>query len=366
MACPGSATHRRAARRLPSSEMATSKRCSRRGVEGEVRGDGERQEALCVPPLRRFDFTGLPGARRRTRGSSRASSSARPSCRIRLLSTSDCSVSRSASATFSAASSVQPPAKTARRANRCCSSCVEELVAPLDRRPQGALALRQVPCSTGQERQPLLEPLEHLVGREHPDSCRRKLQRKRQVVEAPADLATRPRRLKSGSTARARARKKPTASSWTSGGTGYSCSPVTRSGSRLVTSRSRLGHAASSAGELGAASTTCSKLSKHEQHAPCRRCAPRGRSSAERPARSSRARAAGRAAPPAGPTRRRPGTAAARPRRLEREPRLPVPPGPVRVSRRAPLRAGRRPRPSSRSLPRKASGDRAGSSGRGS
>ena len=42
--------------------------------------------------------------------------------RRRLFSTSDCSVSRSASATSSAASSVQPPAKTERRAKSRCSS----------------------------------------------------------------------------------------------------------------------------------------------------------------------------------------------------------------------------------------------------
>ena len=42
--------------------------------------------------------------------------------RMRLFSTSDCRVSRSAPATSSAASSVQPPRKTERRAKSCCSS----------------------------------------------------------------------------------------------------------------------------------------------------------------------------------------------------------------------------------------------------
>ena len=42
--------------------------------------------------------------------------------RRRLLSTSDCRVSMSASQISCAASSVQPPAKTASRAKRCCSS----------------------------------------------------------------------------------------------------------------------------------------------------------------------------------------------------------------------------------------------------
>ena len=60
--------------------------------------------------------------------------------RTRLLSTSDCSVSGSASATCSAASSVQPPANTRSARKSRCSCSSEQLVAPLDRGPQRLLA----------------------------------------------------------------------------------------------------------------------------------------------------------------------------------------------------------------------------------
>ena len=97
-----------------------------------------------------------PAAPARTRGSSPASGSAarrrRPSsCRSRLLSTSEAMPSRTdegdgmrsgverpptprlpTPATASAASSVKPPAKTARRRKRACSSAVEQVVAPGD------------------------------------------------------------------------------------------------------------------------------------------------------------------------------------------------------------------------------------------
>jgi hypothetical protein len=45
------------------------------------------------------------------------------------------------------------------------------------------------------------------------------------------------------------------------GGTGYSCSPRTRSGARLVTNTTRSWHDTTSAATSGAASNTCSKLS---------------------------------------------------------------------------------------------------------
>jgi hypothetical protein len=64
----------------------------------------------------------------------------------------------------------------------------EEVVAPLDRRPQRALALGRIAGATGQERQALVEALEHL-GRGHRlYACSRELERERQIVEAGADL----------------------------------------------------------------------------------------------------------------------------------------------------------------------------------
>ena len=136
--------------------------------------------------------------------------------------------------------------------NSRCSSAVEQLVAPVDRRAQRALALRQVAGAAGEERQPLLEPFEQLRRRERLHPRGGELERERQVVEAAADRSRRPRRPRSRARppapGRGRSRPPPRA---TNGGTGYSCSPVRRSGSRLVTSsveiragREQLGEAA--------------------------------------------------------------------------------------------------------------------------
>ena len=74
--------------------------------------------------------------------------------------------------------------------------------------------------------------------------------------------------LEPGRAARAREKKKPTASSSTNGGTGYSCSPARRSGSRLVTSNASLGQDASSSPSAGAASTNLLEVVQHKQHLP--------------------------------------------------------------------------------------------------
>ena len=83
---------------------------------------------------------------------------------------------------------MQPPRKTASRAKSCCSSAVEQVVAPLDRRAQRPLALGQVAGAAGEQRQPLVEPLEELLGRERLDARGGELEREREVVEAAADL----------------------------------------------------------------------------------------------------------------------------------------------------------------------------------
>ena len=82
-------------------------------------------------------------------------------------------MSRSASATSSAASSVQPPAKTARRAKSCCSRRSEQVVAPLDRRPQRLLARVGVAAALEQV-EPPREALEDLRRREHASPARRR------------------------------------------------------------------------------------------------------------------------------------------------------------------------------------------------
>ena len=141
---------------------------------------------------------------------------------------------------------------------------------------------------------------------------------------------------KPASIARALARKKPTPSSCTSGGTAYSCSPVTCSGSRLVTSTSRLGQEASSEATSPAASTTCSKLSKSKSMDLSAMCSarpfeePTACDALSSTSAGSRSGARGTHQTPSGyPSDARPAACAAR--RV-----FPVPPGPVSVSRRVP------------------------------
>ena len=58
----------------------------------------------------------------------------------------------------SAASSVNPPTKTPSRAEEPLLGFGQQVIAPGDRRPHVALAVRGVTWSAGQERQPLVEP----------------------------------------------------------------------------------------------------------------------------------------------------------------------------------------------------------------
>ena len=166
-----------------------------------------------------------PSCRRRTRGSSRASRSARSREPDEALVDERLRACRGPRRRpSSAASSVQPPRKTREPAKRRCSSAVEQLVAPLDRRAQRLLALgrrRGPPVSSGsrcssRSRSCSGESALHARGGE--------LDRERQVVEARADLRRRASSAsKSGATARARvdgrARPRPARAS---GGTGYS------------------------------------------------------------------------------------------------------------------------------------------------
>ena len=64
----------------------------------------------------------------------------------------------------------------------------QQLVAPADRRLEGALPLGQVTGARDEEREPLVQPLEQRVRREYPDARRGELDREGQVVEPTADL----------------------------------------------------------------------------------------------------------------------------------------------------------------------------------
>ena len=64
----------------------------------------------------------------------------------------------------------------------------QQIVAPGDRRPQRSLSLRRRPGAPGEQRQPLLEPLQKRRQSKHLHPCRSELDRKRQTVEPAADL----------------------------------------------------------------------------------------------------------------------------------------------------------------------------------
>ena len=75
-------------------------------------------------------------------------------------------------------------------------------------------------------------------------------------------------RLERGRTARARATNSSAAVASSSGHSGYSCSPDRRRLSRLVTISTRPGHRSSHPPTVGAASSTCSKLSSTSSTSP--------------------------------------------------------------------------------------------------
>lgn len=70
---------------------------------------------------------------------------------------------------------------------------VEQPVGPLHRRPQAALALRQVACAGPERVRRLTQPLEQLVGREQREPRRRKLDPQRGPLELAAQRRHRPR-----------------------------------------------------------------------------------------------------------------------------------------------------------------------------
>ena len=160
---------------------------------------------------------------------------------------------------------------------------------------------------------------------------------------------------KPGSTARARAMKSATPSDSASGGTGYVCSPPTRRRSRLVTRTSRLGQALTSVGELGRRLHDLLEVVEEAEHRLV------GDVLGEAVLRAERLRcgledelgvAQGRERHPPDPVRV--GVGCAQPAACRASRVFPVPPGPVRVSRRASSAArSSTTSASSRSLPRK-------------
>src|SRR5262249_48606331 len=67
----------------------------------------------------------------------------------------------------------------------------EQVVAPLDGRPQGLLARGAVSGPTGKDREPLIQALRQLPWRQKLDPSSRQLERQRQTVDTSTDVANR-------------------------------------------------------------------------------------------------------------------------------------------------------------------------------
>ena len=94
-----------------------------------------------------------------------------------------------ASATIaSAATRSNGPAKIDRHPEHRLLRRRQQVVRPLDGRPQRPMPLDAGPPAAGQEPQTIVEPLHQLRRREAPGARRGQLDRERDAVEAPADL----------------------------------------------------------------------------------------------------------------------------------------------------------------------------------
>ena len=258
-----------------------------------------RKYAMCPAPrlLRRYP----PIAPAHTRGSSRAcGSAARPPVAPRSVAGYDPpAVSMPANtsppavphrATSSAASSVQPPAKTLRRRKRACSHLREQRIAPVDSRAQGLLPRRQIPRPAAAR--PAAAP-DAPVAPPAParDARRRQFDGQRQPVEPAAQLGHRRRvlgsRAKSGCTACARATNRRTAGlrpsplppsprphrgSCQRRTPGKRCSARSAQRHPAGDQHGERGQAAIRSATSGAAATTCSKLSSTKSIGVCPRC----------------------------------------------------------------------------------------------
>ena len=236
----------------------------------------------------------------------------------------------------------------------------EERVAPVERRAKRLLPARKIARAACEHVERLFEPLHHPRRRQQLAARGGELDRERQPVEPPADLRDVPRTLLCRARRRdrrhAHARRRGERRRWRraprtsasrrgsaarSGGTGYSCSPRRRSGARLVASTASRGAAASSSATSGAAWSSCSKLSSSEQDAPVAQVlrerigGGRSPSSTSSASRSSSASSAG-SATGARSTKTAPSrsSAASSSATASASRVLPVPPGPVSVTRR--------------------------------
>ena len=198
------------------------------------------------------------------------------------------------------------------------------LALPSSRSCDHSIVARSVCCRASASRPPLSRSsrsasrLQDLRRREHGRSRSGELDGEREIVEPAAQL----RAISSSGSSCDRAQNSSTASCSASGGTGYSTSPWTRSSSRLVTSRCRLGHSARSDESSGAASTTCSRLSSRSSSSRSPMWLGEAVPSPRASARRSRRQSAGRGASRADPEHACLELGHELGRRLDREPRL--------------------------------------------
>ncbi len=89
--------------------------------------------------------------------------------------------------TTSAASSVQPPAKTARQPKERLLGLCQQVVAPGDGIAHGALSQGQVAAAAGQHEQALLQTVKQRARGQDADPGRGQLDGQRQPVKAAAD-----------------------------------------------------------------------------------------------------------------------------------------------------------------------------------
>ena len=321
-------------RRVPQSARSLPWRSS--DATGS-NGSGAREPRRCPRRPR--------SARRRRRGSSRASPAGSALRRwrrtSRLLATSRSSVSMPAPVIVSAASTVAPPANTAKRAKHACSSSPSRLVAPVDRRAQRLVA-------GGRVARPGAESVERAVagvsaisaGESSPQraaassiasgspSTRRQIsaialallavQLEVGIVRSRA-LAEQRDGVHVGDCRESGAR----APAARAAARGSSCSACTASGSRLVASTVTLGHAAGRPPMNAAAPGRCSQLSTtssrclaaRKRSTACSADSPASGMIAERARRSPRERPAVAAPPRATRSARR---RRSRPRRRAR------------------------------------------------
>ena len=184
--------------------------------------------------------------------------------RRRLFSTSDWSVSRSASVTSSAASSVQPPAKTDSERNSRFSSA--------ERRSYDQSIVARRVCWRGSASRPPLSRSRRDESRSRISAGRRAWTRAAASSTASGMLSSRPQNSVIGRSGRVceRSHSSSTASGLGEGSTAYSTSPLIRSNSLLVTSSVRFGQALDERAELGCHVNHLLKVVEEQQQlSPC-------------------------------------------------------------------------------------------------